>query len=490
MKARMNWTILGERNTAFFHLLTLQRRSKNKITSIQEEKGIWIHNVEEVQGIFLSYFTKLYQSEQVLFHRVHSWIDNWCAKLGEKEATGIAHIPSDGEIWSALKAMKPYKAPSFDGLHVGFFQRFWLIVGESVKFELKNIFLNEKVLEYLNQTLIVLIPKILGPETVGHYRPISLCNTVYKIVSKILVNRIRPLLPDLIFPMQSAFLEGRRSFDNVIIAQELIYSLKNRKSKDGFMVVKIDLEKAYDRLEWSFIKMVHEHFNFPRNIINLIMSCVTITSASILFNGGKLSSFQPSRGIKQGDPLSPFLFLLCIEFLVAQITTMCEERRWDKIKTSKNGPGFSHIFFADNPILFAKANSKNCDAIMEVLNNFCDIAGQKVNRGNSRIFFSSNVSRRRKRQLCRKMGIEATKNLGRYLGFPLLNQGRNGNAFNFVMERIQSKLAGWKTKLFSPAGRMVLVQTTAASIADYYISCHALPIKVCNAIDKAMRDFL
>ena len=117
--------------------------------------------------------------------------------------------------------------------------------------------------------------------------------------------------------MQSAFLEGKRSSDNVIIAQELIYSLKNKKGKDGFMVVKIDLEKAYDRLEWSFIKMVLEHFNFPRNIINLIMSYVTTTSASILFNGGKLSSFQPSRGIKQGDPLSPFLFLLCIEFLVA-----------------------------------------------------------------------------------------------------------------------------------------------------------------------------
>ena len=113
----------------------------------------------------------------------------------------IAHVLSDGEILSALKAMKPYKAHGPDGLHAGFFQRFWLIVGESVKVEIKNIFLNEKMPEYLNQTLIVLIPKILGPETIGHYRPISLCNTVYKIVSKILVNRFRPLLPDLISPM-------------------------------------------------------------------------------------------------------------------------------------------------------------------------------------------------------------------------------------------------------------------------------------------------
>ncbi|KAK7857681.1 putative ribonuclease h protein [Quercus suber] len=169
---------------------------------------------------------------------------------------------------------------------------------------------------------------------------------------------------------------------------------------------------------------------------------------------------------------------------------MCEEKRWEKIKASKNGPSFSHIFFADDLMLFAKANSKNCNAILEVLNNFCDLASQKVNWGKSRIFFSSNIPRRRKRQLCRKMGIEATNNLGRYLGFPILHQGRNGNSFNFVLERIQSKLAGWKTKLLSRVGRMVLVQTAAAPIVDYYMQCHAIPIKVSSAIDKAMRDFL
>ena len=156
-------------------------------------------------------------------------------------------IPSNEEIWGVLKSMKPYKAPGVDGLHAGFFQRFWLLVGDSVKKMVREIFENHEVPAFLNQTLIVLIPKQLGPETVGHFRPISLCNMVYN--SKILVQRLRPLLPSRVSPMQAAFLEGRKSANNVIIAQELIFSLKGRKGKEGYMIVKIYLEKAYDHLE-------------------------------------------------------------------------------------------------------------------------------------------------------------------------------------------------------------------------------------------------
>ena len=386
--------------------------------------------------------------------------------------------------------MKPFKAPGIDGLHAGFFQRFWLLVGDLVKREVKEIFATQKFPTYLNQTLIALIPKQIGSELVSHYRPISLCTTIYKIVTKILVHRLKPLLPSLISPMQSAFLAGRRGSDNVIIAQELIHTLKNRKGREGFMVVKIDLEKAYDRLEWSFIKMVLDHFGFPPNIVNLIMSCVTSTSTAILFNGNKLDSFQPSRGIRQGDPISPYLFLLCMEFLGAHISALCEEKRWDKIKASRNGSSFSHIFYADDLMLFAKANSKNCDAILEVLDNFCNLAGQRINVNKSRILFSPNVSGRKKNSICRKLGMVATQNLGRYLGFPLLHQGRNGDAFNFVIERVQNKLASWQSKLLSKAGKLVLIKSAPTPIADYYMRCHALPIKVCNAIDKLVRDFL
>ena len=260
MKARSNWNIFGERNTAFFHQSTLARRSRNRISNIQDDNGNWVHNLEGIKEVILSYFKKLYQSEQSYWPLEHPWSSNWCACLNEEEANSIDHTPSDEEIWRVLKTMKPYKAPGVNGLHAGFFQRFWLLVGGSVKKIIKDIFVRQEMLAFLNQTLIVLIPKQLGPEVVGHYRPISLCNMVYKIVSKILVQRLRPLLPSLVSPMQAAFLEGRRSVDNVIIAQELIYSLKSKKGKDGYMKLKLILRKPMTALNgvslrWSLIIM-------------------------------------------------------------------------------------------------------------------------------------------------------------------------------------------------------------------------------------------
>ena len=182
MKSRTNWIILGERNTFYFHISTLRRRSKNKITSVQNNEGEWCHNVEEVKEIFSTSFKKLYKFEQVFCPIAPQWRSDWCAKLSHEDVVSIYNIASDGEIWNALKSMKPYKAPGVDGLHAGFFQRFWLVVGASVKREIKEVFMKHKVLEYLNQTLIALIPKQPGPETVGQYRPISLCDTIYKVI--------------------------------------------------------------------------------------------------------------------------------------------------------------------------------------------------------------------------------------------------------------------------------------------------------------------
>ena len=236
--------------------------------------------------------------------------------------------------------MKPYKSLGPGGLHAGFYQRFWLTVGDSVIKEVIKVFLDRKVPDYLNKTLTVLIPKVQGPEYIGNYRPISLCNSVYKNISKVIVNRLRPLLENIVSPFQSAFILGKRGTDNVIIVQELVHTIGHAKGRKGYMAIKIDLEKAYDRIEWNFIREMFLKFNFPIKLTDLIMSCVSSVSTSLLINGGCLDSFCPSRGIKQGDPLSPYLFILCIEYLGHLIEEKCAAKVWNPLKTSRNGPLF------------------------------------------------------------------------------------------------------------------------------------------------------
>ena len=141
------------------------------------------------------------------------------------------------------------------------------------------------------------------------------------------------------------------------------------------MALKIDLEKAYDKLEWSFIKDMLIRFNLPRKLIDLIMSCISSISTSLLFNGGALERFLPTKRIRQGDPLSPYIFIMCMDYLGQLIQERCEDKFWIPVKASRRGPAFLHLFFANDLVLFAKANMENCLVIREVLDEFCSLSG-------------------------------------------------------------------------------------------------------------------
>ena len=365
-----------------------------------------------------------------------------------------------------------------------------MVVGDSIKREVKQIFIVNKVPDFLNRTNIVLIPKIAGPETLSNYRPISLCNSIYKIVSKIIVARLRPHLDKLISPLQSAFVPGRRSVDNAIVIQELIHTISKKKGKVGLMAVKVDLEKAYDKLEWGFIREVLINANFPHDLVSLVMSCVSSMSTSILFNGGNVDPIFPSRGIRQGDPLSPYLFILCMEVLGHLIGEKCDDRSWNPVKSSKSGAAFSHLFFADDLVLFAKVDYVNCMVIRDVLDAFCARSGQSISENKSRVYFSPNVDIDSMESFCDILGFKSTPNLGKYLGFPIKHRGASNKDLNFVLDRVKHKLAGWKANLLSLAGRAVLIQALTSTIPAYVMQCTALPERLLNNIDRVNRNFL
>ena len=264
--------------------------------------------------------------------------------------------------------------------------------------------------------------------------------------------------------------------DSAIIVQELVISMSKKKGKEGCMAIKIDLEKAYYHMEWSFIRDTLSLLRFPSSLSSLIMSCVTSFSIYVLFNGGALDPFLPSRGIRQGDPLSPYLFILCMEILGAFIMEKCEAKLWDPISASRGGVTFSHLFFVDDLVLFAKADGKNCRAIRDVLDTFCNLFGWKVSVEKSRAFFSPNVGSNTKEELCNILEFCSTPNLGKYLGA--------------IVERVQNRLAGLKTHLLSFAGRVVLTKATLSTIPNYAMQCASLPSKVTQNIDRLCRNFI
>ena len=183
-------------------------------------------------------------------------------------------------------------------------------------------FLNSAtLLEHLNHTFIKLIPKVKNPELVSQFRPISLCNVLYKIFSKVLANILKKILPHIITEHQSAFTKDRLISDNILIAFESLHNMQNYKStKECYMAIKLDMSKAYDRVVLPFLECAMKKLGFNERWITFMMLCVSNVSYSILINGAPHGFIRPTRGIRQGDPLSPFLFLLCTEGLHGLLT--------------------------------------------------------------------------------------------------------------------------------------------------------------------------
>ena len=187
---------------------------------------------------------------------------------------------------AALKQMHPTKAPGPDGMSTIFFQKYWDVVGNDIICMVLNVLNYNMSIVDINRTNITLIPKINSPSRLSDFRPISLCNVVYKLVSKILANCLKNFLPQIIIENQSAFLSERLITDNVLVAFKLMHYLEHKKKgKENFMVVKLDMSKAYDRVEWGFIEKVMEKMGFHENWINLIMKCITIVSYLVIING-------------------------------------------------------------------------------------------------------------------------------------------------------------------------------------------------------------
>ena len=230
--------------------------------------------------------------------------------------------------------------------------------------------------------------------------------------------------------------------------------------------------------------------NLPANLIDIIMSCISSVSTSVLFNGKALEPIYPSRGIRLGDPLSPYIFILCMEYLGQPIEGKYNAHIWQPLKASRSGLAFSHLFFTDDLVLFAKTDGTNCSTIRVFIDEFCSISGQTISDTKSRVYFLPNMDRDTRESLSDILGFASTPSLGKYLGFHIKHLGSSSHDFNFILERVKHKLAGWKANMLSLAGRTILIQASLAAIPSYIMQCNYIPRRILDGIDWANQNFL
>ena len=317
----------------------------------------WVENVEDIAGVAVDYFKNIFTTAEC--ERMDDCLSAMPHKITTKMHQILTSEFSADEIKAALFQMAPTKAPGPDGMNTLFFQKFWHIVGSSVIDVMLDFLKTGHMVPGINATNIVLIPKVKSPKKMSNIRLISLCNVIHKIISKVLANRLKQILPHIISPTQSAFVPGRLITDNVLLAYETLHTLHSRKKgKTGSLALKLDVRKAYDRVEWAFLRGMMTKMGFPRHWITLVMACVSSPSFYVLINGKTFGNITPSRGLRQGDHLSPYLFLLCVEGFTSLLAQVELEGRIHGVSICRRAPLISHLLFADDSLLFCKASQK------------------------------------------------------------------------------------------------------------------------------------
>lgn len=314
LRSRALWIQAGDENTKFFHNFAKCRKVSNTIWKLPTPDGDIADNFNKLAHLGITHFRNLYKSprEENLLDIINV-ANHFPRFVEEEDVETLTHPVTAEELEGVLKWLKKDKSPGPDGWTIEFYTAFFDVLGQDLLQVVEESRTSGSLYHAINSTFIALIPKSDSPAPFDDYGPISFCKCLYKIISKTIANRLRPILSRSIAPQQFSFLESRQIHEAIGLAQEALHSIWSKKLKA--ILLKIDLSKAFDRVSWLYLKMILIHLGFPHAYISWIMACITTPSFSILINGSATNFFHSERGLRQGCPLSPLLFLLVMEGL-------------------------------------------------------------------------------------------------------------------------------------------------------------------------------
>lgn len=481
-KSRNEWLKAGDRNTHFFHKTAPDRRRANQIKQLFID-GVLVSEKEPIVDHITSFYSNLFTEEIPQRPRIG---DVHLPHLSEVDANNLESPITEDEVLIALKNLANDKAPGPDGFPIVFFQKCWSFI----KQDFMDMVLEFSSTSYMdrrhNSTFIRLIPKKNHVETVKDYRPISLLTSAYKVIAKVLSSRLQPLMAQLVDPSQSGFISERQIIDGILIANELVDS--RLKDKAAGLIYKMDLEKAFDRVSWSFLEDILRKMGFKEKWLSWMKYCYGSPTFSILLNGSPFGNFTASRGLRQGDPLSPLLFVLAIEGLLRMIDKAADIGLFNGFSVKPGSPPISHLHYADDSVFFINPSWEELYNLMSILKCIEAVSGLRVNPSKTKLIEVGEVPDLN--QWAANIGCATEALPFSYLGMPLGAKSRAKSLWDSVVEKFDSMLPSWKKGFLTRAGRVTLVKYVLSNLVVYYFSVFLAPVSVIKALEKIMRNFI
>ncbi|XP_042443883.1 uncharacterized protein LOC122028980 [Zingiber officinale] len=462
-RAAIRWMGEGERNTKFFHSTVQKKRAVSRLFRIWEE-GQCLDQPERIRESGVRYFQELLTGETVDSTAVDT--DLIPTLVSTEDNLMLAALPSAEEVKQVVWSMCQDSAAGPDGFSVAFYRACWEIVGEDVLQAVLDFFRGAELPRGMASTTIVLIPKVDSAQRWRDFRPISLCNVSYKIISKLMAQRMASVLGKVISPSQSGFVPGRLISDNILMAQELDHKL-NYHIRGGNLILKLDMAKAYDRVQWGILFRVMAAFGFSEAVIAFIRRCVTSSWFSVLVNGQLSGFFRSQRGLRQGDPISPFLFILAAELLSRGIEALFAAYPGMAYATGCD-MRVSHLAYADDVVIFLNGSLDCVRRGKEFLDRY------EAQSEKSSFIPSRCISDRRRQQIAAVTGFGLGERPMLYLGVPIISGNKRTVHFAPLLAKIQRKFQGWNLSRLSHGGRLMLIQSVLSSLPVYLLQEGAL----------------